>query len=82
MPLLYLCLVDLLLFSYAQYTSFLLCLQSLKPRLCGDFQIGIGVANAAAENARDTEIFLNVEISEDFSNNINNFSIIALSLPR
>ena len=37
-----------------------------------DFQIGIGVANAAAENARDTEILLNVEISEDFSNNINN----------
>ena len=37
-----------------------------------DFQIGIGVANAAAENARDIEILLNVEISEDFSNNINN----------
>ena len=36
-----------------------------------DFQIGIGVANAA-ENARDIEILLNVEISEDFSNNINN----------
>ena len=30
-----------------------------------DFQIGIDVANDAAEDAGDTEIFLNVEISED-----------------
>ena len=36
------------------------------------FKLGIDVANAAAENARDIEILLNVEISEDFSNNINN----------
>ncbi len=37
-----------------------------------DFQIGIDVANDVAENARDTEILLNDEIFEDFSNNINN----------
>lgn len=47
-----------------------------------DFQIGIDVANDAAENVRDTEILLNVEIFEDFSNNINNFSKFAPSLPR
>ena len=47
-----------------------------------DFQIGIDVANDVAENARDTEILLNDEIFEDFSNNINNFCIFALSLPR
>ena len=33
-----------------------------------DFQIGIDVANDAAEKVRDTEILLNVEIFEDFSN--------------
>ena len=47
-----------------------------------DFQIGIDVANDAAENVRDTEILLNVEIFEDFSNNINNFSTFVSSLPR
>ena len=47
-----------------------------------DFQIGIDVAKDVAENARDTEILLNDEIFEDFSNNINNFSIFASSLPR
>ena len=43
-----------------------------------DFQIGIDVANDVAENARDTEILLNDEIFENFSNNINNnFCIFA-----
>ena len=36
------------------------------------FYVGIDVANDVAEDAGDTEILLNDEIFEDFSNNINN----------
>ena len=46
------------------------------------FYVGIDVANDVAENARDTEILLNDDFFEDFSNNINNFCIFASSLPR
>ena len=42
-----------------------------------DFQIGIDIANDVAENARDTEVLLNVEISEDFDTSNNNFYIFA-----
>ena len=43
-----------------------------------DFQIGIDIANDVAENARDTEVLLNVEISEDFDTSNNNFCIFAV----
>ena len=42
-----------------------------------DFQIGIDIANDVAENARDTEVLLNVEISEDFDTSSNNICIFA-----
>ena len=42
-----------------------------------DFQIGTDIANDVAENARDTEVLLNVEISEDFDTSNNNFCIFS-----